>query len=177
MSDHNKKGWYHSDLMKALKPNGTILMMLKTDPMESNYKAKNPKALNYCVFAWEDAQGEQSEHTLNVEPELEDTIRGMPKDVWLTCRVEGGKNVAPSLTAEDEAGPVFVDPANAQPARQNAPHVNHTLPQAESSYVDSDRIALARYLFFMEGLSVAGRPVDTAASVPTLNTLIIQMKR
>ena len=136
MSDHNKKGWYHSDLMKALKPNGTVLLMLKTDPMDSKFVGK----MQYCVFAWEDAQGEQSEHTLNIEPELTETLAGLPKDVWLTCRVEGGKNVAPSITAEDEAGPVFVDESNAQPARTALANRTTAAPPAKQAK-DHDSVA------------------------------------
>lgn len=132
MSDHNKKGWYHSDLLKATKSNGEILLLFKTDPMPSKYKDKMP----FCVFIWEDQQGEQSEHTLNVEPEIEDTIKGLPKDVWLTCRVEGGRDVEPKLTAEDEAGPVFVD--NAQPPRQ--PLSRKAVPTKDHDSVARDAV-------------------------------------
>lgn len=166
---HEKKGWWQSDLLKAANDDGTVIVMFKGDPRESQFQGK-PK---WCGIMYEDPASEQSEHTLNIEPEVEDQIKAFPKDVWLKCHVTGGKGKA-SIIIEDDAGPVCGGdaPVYAAPPNKGAytpkPRVNF------SEVVDEVTDLTMRAV---DKLNQHGIEVGSADAQGIWSTLLIQMSK
>jgi hypothetical protein len=172
---HDKKGWWHSDLLKFSNPDGTLTLLLKGDPAESKYPGK-PK---WCGIVVEGPDGQQSEHTLNVEPEVEPQIQGAPKDVWLKVRVKGGRGEKPGIFVEDDAGPVFAGDAPVYEKPVNKTQRYEVTPKGRSAVTAAeaaeDAVAVAVDVvmrFRKESILLEGEAVARI-----FNTLFIQMSR
>lgn len=110
MPKWDRKSLYHSHLARE----GRLTVKLKSDPIESKFKPGTH-------IAYLQVEGDETEYTLNLEPETVEAWRRAPKNVWLFCEAAGSTKDAPKvLRFSDEAGPVL-DGDDYTPVAASAP--------------------------------------------------------